>query len=508
MDQQSIKELEKIRKRLRKSLDDKSVKHTIHDKEQDSEIEIEQEHERITPEAALKLKTELKNKFNSAKQNQFIQEELLKNQYKPVTAALSKVESAIEKVERNDNNIKNLIDNIPNNILSSTNIQILDESSEREENKSLLDVQSREKSPNRNSYLKRDLIGETAVEYLAYAFDKRYNDTRGFDSVFGIYYDNKNNTFKYGKERVIITPDSNIIMNNIEYPGTSGLWALSTFKTSPPKDMYTGNDLKAYLKLLLNSNAIYQNNDDTTNRVKSSSSQKYKEIIKPLWQYMKDTKTDKNTIDLNTFIIDFMRDKTGQGLVKYTENPVEYKYIDNISQIINRLNLIAAEERAGNNNFHNEKLGILHFFTNQLESSLDLPNGTTYLIDFISNFSNKCGEYIDKEGSGIFNKVLNNLPFEMHVPGYNYLGPGTKLDERLAKGDKPINKLDEAAMHHDIYYKHHKKTKDRHKADKVLQKKAWERAVSEDADVNERLVGAGTSGVMYLKRKLGMGLKF
>jgi hypothetical protein len=40
---------------------------------------------------------------------------------------------------------------------------------------------------------------------------------------------------------------------------------------------------------------------------------------------------------------------------------------------------------------------------------------------------------------------------ELHLPGYNYCGPFTKLDKRLAKGDERINKLDAGCKEHDIF---------------------------------------------------------
>ena len=41
---------------------------------------------------------------------------------------------------------------------------------------------------------------------------------------------------------------------------------------------------------------------------------------------------------------------------------------------------------------------------------------------------------------------------EYHLPGYNFCGPGTDLEIRLARGDKPINALDACCMVHDIVY--------------------------------------------------------
>jgi hypothetical protein len=41
---------------------------------------------------------------------------------------------------------------------------------------------------------------------------------------------------------------------------------------------------------------------------------------------------------------------------------------------------------------------------------------------------------------------------EFHMPSYAYLGPGTKAEERIAKGIKPSNKTDESAMRHDTTF--------------------------------------------------------
>ena len=54
---------------------------------------------------------------------------------------------------------------------------------------------------------------------------------------------------------------------------------------------------------------------------------------------------------------------------------------------------------------------------------------------------------------------------ELHWPGYQYMGPGTKLDERLKRGDPGINRLDKIAKQHDIDYAHAKNLPDKWKAD-------------------------------------------
>ena len=36
-----------------------------------------------------------------------------------------------------------------------------------------------------------------------------------------------------------------------------------------------------------------------------------------------------------------------------------------------------------------------------------------------------------KAHKSLLNKAINNLPFEMHLPGHNFTGPRTKLKKRL-----------------------------------------------------------------------------
>ena len=56
-------------------------------------------------------------------------------------------------------------------------------------------------------------------------------------------------------------------------------------------------------------------------------------------------------------------------------------------------------------------------------------------------------------GNGLVNSLINNLPFELHIPGgYRFCEPGTKLQKRLDRGDVGINQLDEACKEHDISY--------------------------------------------------------
>ncbi len=54
---------------------------------------------------------------------------------------------------------------------------------------------------------------------------------------------------------------------------------------------------------------------------------------------------------------------------------------------------------------------------------------------------------------------------ELHWPGYQYMGPGTKLQKRLKRGDPGINRLDKIAKQHDIDYSRANNLEDKWKAD-------------------------------------------
>jgi len=117
-------------------------------------------------------------------------------------------------------------------------------------------------------------------------------------------------------------------------------------------------------------------------------------------------------------------------------------------------------------------MGIVNFFTEQLENIIDKPKSTEYIIRFVSCLP----KGLLKTGSGVLNMLLNKLNTvmpEMLLPCYNYCGPFTKL-ERLARNDEPINKLDAGCKEHD-FFTGIIGTKERHVADKVLANVAKER---------------------------------
>lgn len=103
-----------------------------------------------------------------------------------------------------------------------------------------------------------------------------------------------------------------------------------------------------------------------------------------------------------------------------------------------------------------------------------------------------------KCGYGLINSAINKLPFEMHLPGYRYCGPGTKLEKRLKRGDIGINPLDEACKNHDIAYSSKDKNV-RRLADKELRAKAWQRVNANDSSFGEKTAAVTVAGLMKAK---------
>lgn len=115
--------------------------------------------------------------------------------------------------------------------------------------------------------------------------------------------------------------------------------------------------------------------------------------------------------------------------------------------------------------------------------------------------------YRSKIGSSLLDKIINKLPIELHIPGYQYCGPGTKLAQRLKRGDTGINKLDAACKNHDIAYSKYKSGIERRDADRRLGEEAWSRFKSSDSKFGEKLNALAVAGIMKAKSTLGFGIK-
>jgi hypothetical protein len=214
------------------------------------------------------------------------------------------------------------------------------------------------------TYKPTTIIGSISSLYLPFP-----------DNKFGIWTD-KNHHY-IGKTPVVID-NNDLIIKNKRYTGTHGLWMLltnpdrksldaDTYKSWwTNTDNYTEEDYNAYKEILKVTHAMYQNNNPSSDKPKSSGGKKWNELISPMWKEAKSA-------------------QLGSGLIKYHKGPVEYKYIDNLNELQQRMYFLYAEEQAGNNNFHNEKLRIINFVIDQLKRNANSRKGIEYIIRVINN---------------------------------------------------------------------------------------------------------------------------
>lgn len=104
----------------------------------------------------------------------------------------------------------------------------------------------------------------------------------------------------------------------------------------------------------------------------------------------------------------------------------------------------------------------------------------------------------EKRKLGFIDRILERLP-EIHIKGYNYCGPNTKLDRRLACGVVGINELDCACKEHDIAYTESSNLEWRCIADKKLVLKAIKRIYAKDSRFGERIAALIISGLISIK---------
>ena len=141
------------------------------------------------------------------------------------------------------------------------------------------------------------------------------------------------------------------------------------------------------------------------------------------------------------------------------------------------------------------------------------PRGAPGIQYMLKGFCTVCGkgqaQIVPGKVGGDLNSVLNpgKLP-ELHLPGHNFAGPGTKLKERLLRGDTPVKELDKADQFHDMTYAIFKDKKDRHVFDKKLLDEAFNIVKNLKNSLKDRAEAGLVGSLMFGKRKLGMGVRY
>lgn len=123
-----------------------------------------------------------------------------------------------------------------------------------------------------------------------------------------------------------------------------------------------------------------------------------------------------------------------------------------------------------------------------------------------------CREKKTKKGKGVVNAAISSLPFEMHLPGHQFTGPGTQLlkgktrlnpDLTPKEWSKPINRVDQAAYKHDVCYLKNKDTETRNKVcDSDMLRELDD---IPNPTIRERLDRAVVKPIIKAKKVFGMG---
>ena len=197
-------------------------------------------------------------------------------------------------------------------------------------------------------------LGPLAVNALLKAFTKK-----NIDLTFGIYA--QDGKFKIGSEEVNIE-DNNITVKDERgnilktFEGTKGFWELVTSKD--PKE-YTEEDLSKYKQLIILTNTAYRGNDPNQNKPKSSGSNKWKKIIKPIWEVIK--KPEKTEEEYKEFEEPDDPQPGPSGTDSQTETPGGGLKIlpSDPNALIDRFDLLFSSKKAGHTGVRNEIISIL-----------------------------------------------------------------------------------------------------------------------------------------------------
>ena len=186
-------------------------------------------------------------------------------------------------------------------------------------------------------------FGPLAVDALLKAFTEK-----NIDRFYGIYAED--GKFKIG-DKFITIEDNNIKVEDKIFVGTPGFWELITSK-NPNLEYYTKEDLSKYQQLVILTNTAYRNNNPTQNYPKQSKGNKWKKIIKPIWEAIKEQEEDEEEYkEFEEPDEDEPQPETsGSGLKILPSDP---------NALIDRFDLLFSSKKAGHTGVRNEIVAIL-----------------------------------------------------------------------------------------------------------------------------------------------------
>lgn len=307
----------------------------------------------ISKENIIKIRKTIRKKLRLLRQGDIVRNEQLHKSFEPVTQSLKelvKTEQDIKDVIINENlkkeqargdNVSKILQEdvgiLPRNITNSSNS---DNAGDEDDDDNVFDATNLLGYEEVPTYL--ESYNPLPRQYI----EQLITDGSGeFDTKTGVKYNAETSKWTVGKSPVEIDGDD-LIIDGLRYTGTPGLYEL-LFKKNPLG--YTEKDGNTYIDILNRSKVLHRNFDSAKQKWGSKSS-KY-QLIKKL-MLSKKTNGEKRRRS-NSF--------AGMGYDKYliaNEKPYNYKYWNNVEELVDRLVLLHAARGAGNDTHTNEIVAI------------------------------------------------------------------------------------------------------------------------------------------------------
>ncbi|KYN09083.1 hypothetical protein ALC57_18807, partial [Trachymyrmex cornetzi] len=185
-------------------------------------------------------------------------------------------------------------------------------------------------------------LGPLGQKYVEAVLRGAQDKESGIDHVYGVYL--HKDGLMFGNKRFDVDDADNIIIDGVRYAGTPGLYEL-IFKRMPDGALYTEDDTHKYKSMLLMTSA-HKHKHHSQGRLLSNRGYKYKYIIAPLMLVTRKKQSKKS----------------GKGLphaMTLNDNAIDYVHWDDPNELVDRLRLLDASHRAGNNAHDNEMLSII-----------------------------------------------------------------------------------------------------------------------------------------------------
>ena len=105
---------------------------------------------------------------------------------------------------------------------------------------------------------------------------------------------------------------------------------------------------------------------------------------------------------------------------------------------------------------------------------------------------------------------MQKFPGELHIPGMNFAGPGTRLEYRLnddgspKSWSQPVDRVDQAAYYHDLAYNEYTDTENINIADREMLQQLDS---IENPSIREKIEMAIVRPIINTKQRFGLGLK-